>query len=237
MKTKQVYYQDPYLKELDCRVISVEQKGNLTNIILDKTIFYPEGGGQPSDRGELISKTWAAKVKYVRLVNDEIIHQTEPDSEIKPGDNKAKLDWSWRYKYMRIHSAGHILHDVLMTLTDKLIPVGASHGKKAYLEYEGNLEPKVKENLEQKTNETISKRLPIITKEASYEELEKECQFLPPNLPRNKKLRIIKIGDYSGKPDGGLHVKNTKEIGKIWIANIISKESKVIIRYGIADVK
>jgi alanyl-tRNA synthetase len=235
MKTKQVYYQNPYLKELSCRIISIEEKGSLVNVILDQTIFYPEGGGQPSDRGIFESKSWSTKVEYVRLVNDEVIHQVKPDGEIKIGDRvKTRLDWNWRYKYMRIHSAGHLLHDVLMEMIKGLTPLRGSHGKKAFLEYGGNLDVEIKEVLEERVNKVIANNLSIVTKEASYQELEKECQFLPSNLPKTKKLRMIKIGDYPGMPDGGVHVKNTKEIGKIWIANIISREERVVIRYGVA---
>lgn len=229
MKTKQIYYQNPYLKELSCKVVSFKTNGNLNNLILDQTIFYPEGGGQPSDKGMI----GEAKVEYVRMIDGEIIHQIK--GELKEGQQiKTVLDWPWRYKYMRIHTAGHLLHDVLMSLANGLIPLRGGHGKKAFLEYQGELDVSLKDKLEAKVNEVLQKGLPVVTKEADYQELEKNCKFLPPNLPRNKPLRMIKIGDYSAMPDGGVHVKTTKEIGKIWIANINSQGNKVNIRYGVA---
>lgn len=229
MKTKQLYYQDPYKKELQCQVLSVEPKGNLQNVILDQTIFFPEGGGQPSDKGML----GEAKVEYVRLINGEIIHQAK--GELKTGKTvKAVLNWNWRYKYMKIHTAGHLLHDVLITMVKDLVPLTGSHGKKAFLEYQGELDVSKKEAIETKVNEVLQKDLPVVTKETTYSELEKECQFLPPNLPKDKPLRMIKIGSYPPMPDGGVHVKSTKEIGKIWIANITSQEGKTRIRYGVA---
>lgn len=79
MQTKQIYYQDPYKTELECKVLFVESSGNLFNVILDQTIFYPEGGGQPSDRGTLGD----VKVEYVRIINGEIIHQVK--GEIQEG--------------------------------------------------------------------------------------------------------------------------------------------------------
>jgi len=230
MKTKQIYYQDPYKKELLCKVLTVDPKGNLNNIILDQTIFFPEGGGQPSDKGLLNS----AKVKYVRFSNDEIIHQV--DRELNKGDEvEAVLDWDWRYKYMKIHTSGHLLHDTLMALIDGLIPIAGSHGKKAYLEYRGELDVSKKEQIERKVNDFLKRDLPVVTKETTYQELEKECNFLPPNLPKDKPLRMIKIGDFAPMPDGGVHVKSTGEIGKVWIANIINKKGKVKIRYGVAN--
>lgn len=229
MQTKQIYYQDSYKTELECKVLSAEPSGNLINVILDQTIFYPEGGGQPSDRGTLGN----AKVEYVRNSNREIIHQVK--GEIQSGETvKAVLDWNWRYKYMKIHSSGHLLHDVLMTLVKNLKPIKASHGKKAFIEYEGEINISLKDKLETELNKYLQQGLEIITKESSYEELASECPFLPPNLPKDKPLRMIKINKFSAIPDGGVHVKNTKEIGKIWIANITSQNGITNIRYGVA---
>lgn len=228
MQTKQIYYMDPYQKELECKVTSVEPVGNLKNVISDQTVFYPEGGGQPCDRGMLGD----AKVEYVRFINGEIIHQVK--GEINLGSSiKCILDWDWRYKYMRIHTAGHLLHDVLMTIVADLKPLKGSHGKKAFLEYQGEMDISRKTEIEIKVNEALNQDLPVITEETSYEELEKMCKFLPPNLPRDKPLRMIKIGNFSSMPDGGVHVKTTKEIGKIWIANLTSNQGIVNIRYGI----
>ena len=234
MKTKQIYYQDIYKEEIEATIIEIQESAGslLSNIVLDQTVFFPEGGGQPGDRGEIISKTGSVKIKYTRLVNDEIIHQGKMIDEFKKGDKvTVKIDWNWRYKYMKIHSAGHLVHDVLMSMVEGLKPLKGSHGKKAYLEYEGAIDVSIKEELEEKVNQAIEKDLSIVTKEASYEELAKECQFLPPNLPKDKMLRMLKIGDYPAMPDGGVHVKSTKEIDKVLITDLFSQEGKVRIKY------
>lgn len=236
MVTNQKYYEDPYLKILEGKVVSIESKGNFYNIVLDQTIFYPEGGGQPSDTGTLDSKGYSAKVEYVRLMDGEIIHQVKSSVGPKVGDVvKENIDWNWRYKYMRIHTAGHLLHDSLMTIYPNLIPLKGGHGKKPFLEYHGEINSSEVEKIVSVTNGFLEKDLPIVTKEASFEELEKECKFIPPNLPKSEKLRMIKIGDFDGMPDGGVHVKSTKEIGKIWIANIVVEDGKSTVRYGIAN--
>ncbi len=228
MQTKQVYYEDPYKTELEAKILSVNPQGNLTNVILDQTIFYPGGGGQPSDRGTIGN----AKVEYVRFQNGEIVHQVK--GEVKEGETvKTAIDWNYRYKYMKIHSAGHLLHDVLMKMVKNLTPTKGGHGKKAFIEYQGATNPTIKEKLEQEVNEIAQQGLEIVTKETTYEELAKECQFLPTNLPKDKPLRMIKIGNFPPMPDGGVQVKNTKEIGKIWIANITSQNGITNIRYGV----
>lgn len=233
MKTKQIYYEDPYRKEIDkCKVIFAEPSGSLINVILDQTIFYPEGGGQPSDRGTLGD----AKVEYVRFINGEIIHQVKRN--ISKGEIvKGILDWDWRYKHMRIHSAGHLLHDVLMTMVKDLTPIKGGHGKKAFIEYKGKVDPFLKEKLETEVNKVAQKGLEIVTKFVSYDELVKQSQFVPSHLPKNKPLRILKIGNFPAIPDGGVQVKNTKEIGKIWIPNITVEKGMTNIRYGIAEEK
>lgn len=229
MKTIQKYYADSYQTELESTVLSVEPQGVLTNIILDQTIFYPEGGGQPSDRGTIGN----AKVEYVRFQNDEITHQVK-GGELKKGEViKTIIDWGWRYKYMKIHTSGHLLHDVLMTMVKNISPIRGGHGKKAFLEYSGEIDLSIKEKLEEEVNITAQKKLVIVTKESSYDELAKECQFLPPNLPKNKPLRMIKIGNFPSMPDGGVQVKNTSELGKIWIANITVQNGITNIRYGV----
>jgi len=234
MKTKTVYYEEPYKTEIEAVVLEIgESAGSLLgNIILDQTVFFPEGGGQPGDRGEIVGKNGLAKVEYTRVSNGEIVHQGKIIDSLAANDKVlAKIDWNWRYRYMKIHSAGHLVHDVLMSMVRDLTPLRGNHGKKASLEYEGTIDIAIKEELEKKVNEVAGLDLPIITKEATYEELAKECQFVPPSLPRDKALRMLKIGEFSAMPDGGVHVKSTKEIGKIVINNLASQNGIVIVDY------
>lgn len=228
MQTKQKYYSDPYTIESTAKILSVEPQDKLTNVILDQTIFYPEGGGQPSDRGTIGN----AKVEYVRMQNGEVIHQVI--GEVQMGETvKIAIDWAFRYKHMKIHTAGHLLHDVIMTMVKDIVPRRGGHGKKAFLEYTGVIDPTMKEKIEEEVNGVAAQELDVITKESSYEELAQECQFLPPNLPKDKPLRMIKIGDFPSMPDGGVQVKNTSELGKIWIANITVMDGITNVRYGV----
>ena len=239
MKTKQIYYEESYKTVCEAVVLDVIGDGKQTGMVLDQTIFYPEGGGQPGDRGEIVGKNGKMVVENTRLVNGEILHLGKIAGDIKTGDKvNLKLDSNFRLKYMRIHSAGHLVHDVLMTMTENLIPLKGSHGSKAFLDYTGEFDVGKKNELEQKVNDAIQKGLSIITKDATIEELEKECKFIPPNLPKNKKLRMIKMGDFSAMPDGGVQVANTNEIGKVVINEITSQDRVVSIKYRVfADDK
>jgi len=234
-KTVRVYYEQPYLTELGCKVTRIEQKGSQHLVELDRTIFYPEGGGQPSDQGELAGKTGKLKVEQVRTLPDgRIVHQGSLAGLLAPGDEvHAVLKWPMRLKNMRVHTAGHLVHDVLMSMAEGLTPVKGSHSQKAFLEYAGHLDPTIAPQLQTKVNDVLGRDLPVVTRESNYEELSVRCRFVPPTLPRNKPLRIIQIGEYDPMPDGGVHVKTTREIEEIVIHAITSENNVVNIRYGV----
>ena len=234
-RTERVYYEQPYLTELPGKVIFVEQKGTMYLVELDRTILYPEGGGQPTDQGEIVGAAGKLKVEQVRTLPDgRIVHQGILTGQLAAGDEvRAVVKWAPRFKNMRIHAAGHLIHDVLMGMAKDLTPVKGNHGQKAYLEYSGVLDPQRGPQLQAAVNEAMARDLPIVTKESSYEELAASCKFLPPHLPKNKTLRAIRIGEFSPMPDGGVHVTSTKEIGEVIIHNITSENDVVTIRYGV----
>lgn len=228
MKTQQLYYSQPYLTTTTATVLSAEPKGALINVILDNTIFYPEGGGQPSDKGTL----GAAKVEYVRVIENELVHQVK--GNVTVGELVVcSLNWAWRHKHMRLHTAGHLIHDVLMPLAPNLVPIAGSHGQKAYVEYLGSFDATQAAVLEARVNDYVGQDLSVVTREVSFEELVQNCKFVPAGLPKTKQLRMLKIGNFDWMPDGGVQVKSTGEVGKIKIISITNAGGKTTIRYGI----
>lgn len=234
-RTSLLYYEDPYRQETECRVVSLEERPNRqVRIELDRTIFFPEGGGQPCDQGEVYTATGSVKVQQVRWENGRVIHQGALVGSVEEGQQaRATLKWGHRHRNMRVHSAGHLLHDVLMTMQPDLRPTKGNHGDKAYLEYSGELDPGMKDELERRVNEAVRADLPIRTWESSYDEIAAMCKAVPFNLPKNKRLRVLRIGDNDPMPDGGVHVMSTKEIGKVVVHHIASAEGKSTIRYGV----
>ena len=109
MITEKLYYQDSYLREFDARILkkSLLADGKFA-IILDRTAFYPEGGGQPCDLGTLNG----VPVIDVRTINEEIVHTTDGD----PGEETVQgvLDWQRRFDHMQQHSGEHILSGILL---------------------------------------------------------------------------------------------------------------------------
>lgn len=236
MPTRLVYYQEPYQTEWTSRVLEVVPRGRQTAVALEETIFYPEGGGQPSDQGEILAASEGAsgklRVELVQLKNGTVWHQGKLLGELKAGDSvRLNLKWPHRHHNMRTHTAGHLIHDVLMTLADGLRPLRGNHGSKAFIEHEGQADPGLREELERRVNETLRQDLPVRMQESSAGEIKEHCRFLPPSLPANKPLRTLKIGGFPPMPDGGVHVKSTKEIGSIVIQEIACPEGRTIIRY------
>src|SRR3989338_5307638 len=104
--TNLIYMTDSYQNELTARVVSCIQKGNGWEIILDKTIFYPQGGGQPSDKGTIVGKHGTAHVKHVRMTGDTVIHEGTLEGTLVAGEPvQCAIDWELRSHNMRVHSA------------------------------------------------------------------------------------------------------------------------------------
>jgi len=236
MKTKQIYYEDPYKGVSSARILSIEESLNLTNIILDQTIFYPEGGGQPSDQGDITGPNGKMKVNRVIIKNDEILHIGKVTGQLVKEDSvKCSLDWERRYKNMKVHTAGHILHEAVKQLFPELIPIEGEHGKKPFIKYRGYLDSASAPTILKKTNELIEQNLPIHTEFVTLNELKKRSVWIPSNLPKNKPLSIMWIGNFAPIPDGGTQVKNTTEVGQLKEVSVFNEGGTVFVFYKISE--
>ncbi len=160
--TKLIYMTDSYQKELTARVVSCEDMKNGWEIVLDKTIFYPQGGGQPSDKGTIKGKHGTATVKHVRMQDDEVIHECSIEGTIEKGNSvESSVDWNTRYHNMRVHSAGHVVHEAVRLVAPYLEPIKGEHGKTSYIEYQGSLPVDKKPRIEQQAIDLIRQNLPL----------------------------------------------------------------------------
>lgn len=210
MQTKSLYLEDSYLKTCTAKVVGVVDEDK---IILDQTVFYPEGGGQPADQGTIKSEKGVFTVNQVMIKDDLVIHEGKLKGEINIGDEvECEIDWDRRYRNMKIHSAGHILHEAVKELLPNLIPIEGQHGKKAYIKYQGLIDDEYKVSIKEKTNNLRDRSLDINTEFVSLDELKARSPWVPEHLPTNKPLRIMWIGNYPPIPDGGTQVKLTSEI-------------------------
>ncbi len=236
MKTKPIYLDDSYLKEMDASVLEVHLEAeNKYRVILDQTVFYPMGGGQPTDQGTLENDSWKAEVYMVMLKNGEIWHYLNSPGAPKAGDKvHGQINWDRRYKNMRVHSGGHVVDFAMYVIgysPKSLMPIKGDHGKKPFILYQGTLGEDIKLKLEDKANELIIKDLKFSWLFQPLDDLKKEAIYLQPGLPSNKPLRTLRLESIGAVADGGTQVHSTNEIGKITIPNIEIKEGNTIVHY------
>ena len=222
-----LFRDDAYLKSATAALVELTDNGGL---IFDQTVFYPIGGGQPSDVGELISGDLNLKVREVRKGDQgKVVFFVEGSTEgIQIGQKfQQKIDWPTRYGYMKIHTALHLLSVV--------IPLGVTGGSigslKGRLDFEMPEPLENKEMLENELNELIARGLKITESWITDAELEenpslvKTMRVKPPM--GQGKVRLVRIGTETDEidlqPCGGTHVKSTLEIGKIRLGKVENK--------------
>ncbi len=236
MKTKQLYLDDSYLKEAEATVLEVlPDTAGKWRLIFDQTVFYPMGGGQPTDQGTLTADAWKADVYMVMVKDGEIWHYINALTPPVDGTKvHGVINWDRRFKNMRMHSAGHVI-DFAMNLLgycpSPLMPLKGDHGKKPFIVYQGTLGEDIRQKLEDRSNELVEKDLKFSTLFQPYEDLQKEALYLQPGLPTNKPLRTLRLETVGAVADGGTQVHSTKEVGKISIPNVEEKEGNTVITY------
>ena len=214
--TKALFLVDSYLKESKATVISVK---NGKYVILDQTIFYPKGGGQPHDTGKLIKGNDVYNVVYVGKFSGEISHEVD-HAGLQAGDEVCcVLNWDRRYKLMRSHTAAHLFASLLNQGTGALTT--GNQLEEDHLRFDFSLAKFDRELLEEyvaEANKLFGTDVPVKWYELPKEEalkipgVVKMAKAFPPDLPF---LRIVEIIGYDRQADGGTHVRNLREVGEI----------------------
>ena len=217
-----IFEQNAYTKEIETKIKEIDPENK--TIELEDAIFYGKSGGQPGDEGEIIADGQKIKVNETIKAGESIKNILENFNGLRK-DQKiiAKINWDKRYKYMRMHSALHLMC--------ASIPLGVTGGQIGYeksrLDFNDPDKEIKKEELQEKIN-TLMKDDHEITYEyidsrilESQPELVRTMSVKPPSI--DGKLRFVKIGNVDFQPCGGTHVKSTKEIGKITIGKIENK--------------
>lgn len=225
MKTTPIYLDDPYQQEVEAEILEVSQEEDgRYKLILDQTVFYPMGGGQPTDQGALTADGWEGRVNMVMMKNGEIAHYVKADASPEVGMKvKGELKWGRRMKNMRVHTAGHLVDFAMYILgysPDKMVPTKGEHGKKAYIIYKGAPSDTLAEELTAKANELVSQDLAITWELTSFDDLKVKAIYLQPNLPTNKPLRMVTLEGIGSVADGGTLLKSTGEVGTIVIKGV-----------------
>lgn len=217
-----IFEQNAYTKEIETKIKEIDPENK--TIELEDAIFYGKSGGQPGDEGEIIADGQKIKVNETIKAEESIKNILENLNGLRKNQKIiARINWDKRYKYMRMHSALH-----LMCASISLGVTGGQIGyDKSRLDFNDPDKEIKKEELQEKIN-TLMRDDHEITYEhidskilESQPELVRTMSVKPPSI--DGKLRFVKIGNVDFQPCGGTHVKSTKEIGKVTIGKIENK--------------
>ncbi|MCY3797496.1 MAG: alanyl-tRNA editing protein [Chloroflexi bacterium] len=218
-----LYQMDSYLREFDAEVVAQDAAQN--GIVLDRSAFYPGGGGQLPDIGMISFGQTDYAVSRVKRGNAHII-----DGELPPvgARVRGKLNWERRYKIMRTHTAMHILCGVIWRDYQASVTGGNMDVLSGRMDFEfERLAPEVVVEIEKKINLEVD-----AARAVKVEILPREAAFQIPDLIRTKinllpesiqEVRTVEIVGLDLQADGGTHVDNTREVGAIKIAKYKSK--------------
>ncbi len=229
----QLCYSDAYQRTVQARVATVDDSGAAPLIVLDRTVFYPGGGGQPSDRGLLLrasdGRTWT--VQTARKAGADIVHELEPGPDGPPARGDAvtvDLDWARRYALMRTHTALHALCGVVWRDHGALVTGGNMEPGRGRMDFEfETMTADLVDSIEATVNAELAHkrdvRVDVLPRDEAFaipDLIRTKVNLLPPGIDE---IRIIEIVGLDLQADGGTHVSNTSEVGRIRVTGYESK--------------
>ena len=224
-----VYLQDSYLQSLDANVLRIVQEKSSAYLALDRTVFHPRSGGQPSDVGTIEGPSYRVNVKRAMNQSGVIIHFGKIEGKPDFGPATCKIDWANRFLMMRRHTAAHLLDHCLATATGSRVETTDSWlGDDPYVGYGGPAPSVLDLNLLQNLgNDCIQRGLNVEIKTMERLDAERLIADAPnfARLPKSEKLRIVTIEGQLMIPCGGTHVLNLKEIGVLEVRRIEPAET------------
>ena len=225
--SENICYTDAYARETEATVLEVDADANA--VLLDRTVFYPGGGGQPADMGQLAGDsggTW--RVTGAKKRGDDIWHTV--DGELPAVDTQvtARLDWTRRHELMRTHSALHVLCGVVWRDHSASVTGGNMEPLSGRMDFEfETMSGDLVGEIEKRVNVEI-----VADREIRVDILPRDAAFAIPDLIRTKinllpegisEIRTIEIVGLDLQADGGTHVAHTAEIGAVKVTGYESK--------------
>jgi misacylated tRNA(Ala) deacylase len=220
--TEELFREDANLRECEATVVATAPG----KVILDRTVFYPTGGGQPGDHGVLVS-TGGLELAITDTVKDEagIAHLCAEDAALpSPGDKvTARIDWDRRYLHMRMHSCMHLLCAA--------VPCGVTGGQigaeKSRIDFDTGDHVLDKEQITSELNRMVAEDLPLSHRWITAEELDASPELvrtMSVQPPRSGgRIRLMEVEGADLQPCGGTHVARTGEIGRVVVSKIENK--------------
>ncbi|HET9416240.1 MAG TPA: alanyl-tRNA editing protein [Candidatus Limnocylindria bacterium] len=228
--SENICYSDAYARQTDAVVVETDADAHA--VLLDRTVFYPGGGGQPADTGRLIGDaggSWRVTGAKKRD-EDDIWHTMAADEELPAVDTRvtAEIDWERRHQLMRTHSALHVLCGVVWRDHQASVTGGNMEPLSGRMDFEfETMSGELVGEIERRVNEEV-----VAAREIRVAVLPREEAFAIPDLIRTKinllpegisEVRTIEIVGLDLQADGGTHVANTREIGSVRVTGYESK--------------
>lgn len=225
---EKLYWLDAYTKSFDAIVSNVDGD----RICLDKTAFYSTGGGQPNDVGKLLLNGSTYSIIDVKEVGDDIVHTSDRDFGAKVGEAAhGNIDWQVRYAYMRHHTALHVIGGITEKDYGGKWTGGMIYQDRAHMDYDfPALNRELAEKIISEANSIV-----VLDKKVRSRFIDRDTALKIPDLIRTKpgeelvkrleRVRIVEIDNFDTQTDGGTHVSNTKEIGRIKMSKFDNKGS------------
>jgi misacylated tRNA(Ala) deacylase len=229
---EQLCYSDAYIRSVEACVAWVEA-GDVSMLFLDRTVFYPGGGGQPSDRGLVLrasdGRSWT--VRAARKAGNEVAHELEPDGGDPPaaGDIvRIDLDWARRLALMRTHTALHALCGVVWRDHRALVTGGNMEPGSGRMDFEfermsGDLVDSIETAVNVELAAARDVRVAVLPRDEAFaipDLIRTKVNLLPAGI---EQIRTIEIVGLDLQADGGTHVANTREVGGIRVTGYESK--------------
>jgi misacylated tRNA(Ala) deacylase len=224
--TRLLYYEDACLREFAARVVALDGLA----VALDRTAFYPGGGGQPHDTGSLSADGWTGAVRKVRREGDTVWHELEdaPPRDLLRSDIVGRLDWKRRYALMRTHTALHVLCGVVWRDYGASVTGGNMEPLKGRMDFEfETMRQELVHEIERRINDEVAQARRVCARI-----LPRDQAFAIPDLIRTKvnllpvgisEVRVVEIDGLDLQADGGTHVGDTSEVGPLRITGYKSK--------------
>ena len=214
--TTALYLVDSYRRECPAKVVSVAQG---KYVVLDQTIFSPRGGGQPEDSGQMVKGSEVYQVTFVKKVAGNVSHEVDRVG-LQEGDAvTCVLDWDRRFKLMRNHTAAHVLAALLCSETGALITGNQLGVDRTRFDFSlEHFDRSLLLHYIDAANDLCTQDIPVTCYELPREEalripgIVKMATALPPQV---QSLRIVEIVGVDVQADGGTHVRNLREVGRI----------------------
>lgn len=221
-----IFQTDSYLKAFEGIVTAVDHEEN--GVVLDRTAFYPGGGGQPNDTGTLAWDNKTHTVTKTKWKNGQVLHCIEGELPTVGAQVNCRIDWENRYKLMRTHTAMHILCGVVWRDYKAQVTGGNMDPLQGRMDFEfENLDGELVREIEKKINEEVENgrevRVKILPREEAFQIpdlIRTKINLLPEGITH---VRTVEIAGLDLQADGGTHVANTREVGKLRITEYKSK--------------